>query len=452
MDKFNKIDETFTHYNTKHGLINNVIYGILEDDSGNLWLSSNKGLSKFNPKKGTIRNYTTGDGLQSDQFGGNAYFEDSKGRMYFGGINGFNMFYPDSIKDNPFVPPIVITDFQIFNESVPIGENSPLKRSITETKEITLPYKDNVFSFEFAALHYSSPDANQYAYKMEGFDKKWIYSGTRHYVTYTNLDPGKYVFQVIGSNNDGVWNKKGASVIIIISPPFWRTWWFITLMAIFILSIIGAIIYFRINNILEIERLRLKIAADLHDEIGTRLTEISLLSDMVYHVEVDNTKSFKDSVRNIGGIARSLIESMSDIVWLINPKRDSLYELFLKLKDNYEELLSYKEIYLYINNLNFLEKIRLPMEYRKNVYLIFKEAMNNSIRHSSCTEISINTETSGKLLTITMYDNGKGFDITKKSLGNGTENMRTRAEAIGGSLRIQSKVDEGTMIKFTGKL
>ncbi len=452
LNKFNKRNGTFTHFNERWGLVNNVIYGILEDDSGNLWLSSNKGLSKFNPGNHSIRNYTTGDGLQSDQFGGNAYFKDSNGEMYFGGINGFNMFYPDSIKDNPYKPPIVITDFQIFNESVPIGKNSPLKESISETKSITLPSSDNVFSFEFAALHYSSPGTNQYAYQMIGFDKKMIYSGTRRFVTYTNLDPGRYTFKVIGSNNDGVWNTKGVSLNIIITPPFWKTWWFITLFVVFMLSVIGSIIYFRIRHLLAFERLRVKISADLHDDIGTRLTEISLLSDMVYHVEPDNSNSYKESVKRIGGIARDLIESMSDIVWLINPKRDSLYELFLKLKDNYEELLTYKKIFLYINNLNNLDKVRLPMEYRKNVYLIFKEAMNNSIKHSNCTEISINPQIQAGFLTITLYDNGKGFDLKQETPGSGRGNMLDRAEAIGGKLRIQSKPGEGVMIKFTGRI
>jgi hypothetical protein len=372
--------------------------------------------------------------------------------MYFGGINGFNIFYPDSISDNPFIPPIVITDFQIFNRSVGVGGDSPLHRSITSTTSITLSHDQNVFSFEFAALHFASPQSNTYAYKMEGFDKEWIRSGTRRYVTYTNLDPGKYQFMVIGSNNDGVWNTMGTSVEIIISPPFWKTWWFITFMVLAGLSIAAAIIFFRLRHLLAIERLRLKIASDLHDDIGTRLTEISMLSDIVYHGGAGEQAGFKDSVRNIGGIARELIENMSDIVWLINPKRDSLYELFLKLKDGYEEILSHRQILLHINNLNFMEKISLPMEHRKNIYLIFKEAINNALKHSACSEISINTEVNGRLLTITMYDNGQGFDIHRRSSGNGLENMQQRAQAIGGTVRIQSSAGSGSMIKFTGKI
>jgi ligand-binding sensor domain-containing protein len=452
LNKMDRQRKTFTQYGEKDGLVNNVIYGILEDEKGNLWLSSNKGLSRFDPRTGAVRNYTANDGLQSNQFGGNDHFKDSRGYMYFGGINGFNMFYPDSIKDNPHVPPIVITDFLIFNKSVGVGGDSPLSRSITSTRSITLDHDQNVFSFEFAALHYASPQSNAYAYIMEGFDKEWISAGTRRFVTYTNLDPGRYTFKVTGSNNDGIWNTEGASIEIIISPPYWRTWWFISMVVIGILSVIASVIYIQIRHLLAIERLRLKIASDLHDDIGTRLTEISLLSDMVYHVDADDPKTVKESVRNIGGIARALIENMSDIVWLINPKRDSLYELFLKLKDGYEEILSYRQILLHINDLHSLESVALPMEHRKNIYLIFKEAVNNAVKHSGCTEISINTEVRGRSLTITMYDNGKGFDTAKRRNGNGVDNMQLRAEAIGGTVRIQSSAANGTMIKFTGVL
>ncbi len=452
LNKFDNSRKAFIHYDERSGLVNNVIYGILEDGRGNLWLSSNKGLTRFDPRSGSVRTYTAADGLQSNQFGGNDQFKDDRGYLYFGGINGFNIFYPDSIRDNPHIPPIVITDLQIFNRSVGVGGGSPLQRSITDTKEIVLSHDQNVFSFEFAALHFSSPQSNSYAYIMEGFDKEWTMAGPRRFVTYTNLDPGRYTFRVTGSNNDGIWNTAGASIDIIITPPFWRTWWFITLVVLFILSLIGIIIHVQFRHLLAMERLRLKIASDLHDDIGTRLTEISLLSDMVYHGEPSDPGSMKESVRNIGGIARALIESMGDIVWLINPKRDSLYELFLKLRDTYEEILSYKRILLYINDLRSMESVALPMEHRKNIYLIFKEAINNAIKHSDCTEISINTEVNGRALVITMYDNGKGFDTAERRTGNGVDNMERRAQAVGGTLRIRSTAREGTMIKFTGTI
>jgi hypothetical protein len=153
--------------------------------------------------------------------------------MFFGGMNGFNAFYPDRIQDNRHVPPVVLTGFRMFNEPVraaspddPSGRGSPLRKHISETEEIRLSHRDNVISFEFVALNYSSPERNQYAYKLEGFDEDWVYSDTRHDATYTNLDPGAYLFRVKGSNNDGIWNEEGASIRLIITPPFWATWWF----------------------------------------------------------------------------------------------------------------------------------------------------------------------------------------------------------------------------------
>lgn len=230
LNKFNREKETSAYYMEKDGLPNDLIYAILEDDSGNFWLSTNRGISKFNPNAETFRNYDMRDGLQSNEFITGSCLKSKTGEMFFGGINGFNVFHPVNIRDNTYIPPVVITDFQIFNKSVPIGgyknERSILAKSITETKAIELSYKDRVFSFEFAALHFASPEKNEYAYLMEGFDKNWNYVGNRRFVTYTSLPPGNYVFRVKGSNNDGIWNEKGVSLKINVSPPFWHTWWF----------------------------------------------------------------------------------------------------------------------------------------------------------------------------------------------------------------------------------
>jgi two-component sensor histidine kinase/ligand-binding sensor domain-containing protein len=231
LDKFDIATETFTHYTEKDGLPNNSVVGILGDDEGNLWLSTGKGLSKFNPKTETFRNYDVSDGLQGNEFDGvKAHFKSKTGEMFFGGLNGFNAFYPDQVKDNPHIPPVVITDFKKFNESV------KLDKAISETKELKLSYKDRFFGFEFAALDYTNPQKNQYAYKLEGFDKDWISSGTRRYASYTNLDGGTYTFRVKGSNNDGVWNEEGTSIKIIITPPPWKTWWAYTLYVVALVS------------------------------------------------------------------------------------------------------------------------------------------------------------------------------------------------------------------------
>ncbi|MEQ9482947.1 two-component regulator propeller domain-containing protein [Coleofasciculus sp. F4-SAH-05] len=233
LNKFDIATETFTHYTENDGLPSNSVVGILADDNENLWLSTGNGLSKFNPEAETFRNYDVGDGLQGNEFDGvKAYAKTKDGAMLFGGLNGFNLFYPDQVKDNPHIPPIVITDFRIFDQTV------KLNPAISVAKDIKLSYKDNFFSFEFAALDYTNPKKNQYAYKLEGFDQDWIYSGTRRYASYTNLDPGTYTFRVKGSNNDGVWNEEGTSVAITITPPPWKTGWAYTLYGI---AVFGAI-------------------------------------------------------------------------------------------------------------------------------------------------------------------------------------------------------------------
>lgn len=238
LNLFDKKNGTFTAYTQKDGLADDMIQSILEDKQNNLWLASNGGLTKFNPVTKTITNYHPSDGLQGSEFKANSRFKASDGQMFFGGTNGFNAFYPDSIKYNNFIPPVYLTSFQIFNQQVaPGGKDEPLQQQISEAKEITLSYKQSVFSFEFAALNYTLPEKNEYAYMLEGFDKSWNFSGTKRTATYTNLNAGKYIFKVKGSNNDGVWNEKGTSIQITILPPFWLTWWFKTLV---VLTVIGA--------------------------------------------------------------------------------------------------------------------------------------------------------------------------------------------------------------------
>ncbi len=237
---FNASDSSFRAYTQKDGLPSNIVYGILEDDFNNLWLSTTNGLCKFNPQTGQIKNYYKENGLQSDQFNYNAYLKARDGQMLFGGINGVTAFYPQQIRQNTFVPQVVITDFKIFNKPVPIGGEQPiLTQDISQTRSIKLSHKHSVFSFEFVALNYAIPEQNQYAYKMEGFDSDWNYVGNRRFATYTNLDPGTYTFRVKAANNDGVWNEAGTSIDITIAPPFWKTLWFKIILAVLILLTIN---------------------------------------------------------------------------------------------------------------------------------------------------------------------------------------------------------------------
>ncbi len=234
LNRFDPKTKIFTHYTEKDGLPNNVVYAILEDELGNLWLSTNNGLSKYtqgkegSPKRAWFINYDVHDGLQSNEFNGGSYFRSSSDEMFFGGVNGLNSFFPDSIKVNTYPPEVVITDFRISNQPVEVGPagQSPLQHSISETKEIFLSYQQNIISFEFVALHYVNPSKNKYAFMLEGFEKEWRYTtANRRFADYTNLSPGKYIFKVKASNNNDVWNEKGASIKIVISPPWWKTFW-----------------------------------------------------------------------------------------------------------------------------------------------------------------------------------------------------------------------------------
>ncbi|MCK4980551.1 MAG: histidine kinase, partial [Candidatus Delongbacteria bacterium] len=245
LNKFDRAEEIFISYRLSDGLPNEMVYGLLEDDNGNFWLSTSYGLSRFNPTTEEFRNYDTRDGLQDNVFDFKAYQATNSGEFIFGGVNGLTLFHPDSLVDNTHIPPLILTDFQLFNESVPVGfdknrERTILNNSITVSRELELTYEDKVFSFEFAALDYRSPRKNKYAYQMVGVDPDWVNTdASRRFATYTNLDPGEYTFKVKGSNNDGIWNEEGTSIRIIITPPWWKT----NLAYTFYIFLVGFIVF-----------------------------------------------------------------------------------------------------------------------------------------------------------------------------------------------------------------
>ncbi len=257
LNRFDPKTEKFEYFTEENsGLPNNVIYGVLGDDHGNIWVSSNRGISKYIPSSNTFINYDVDDGLQSKEFNGQACYKNDRGEMFFGGIDGFNIFHPDSIRDNPYEPQIAITDFKLFGQTVNIRENSPLKKHITETNEIKLAHWQNNISFEFVALHYNQPEKNKYSVIMVNYDQAWHSPDPQRSATYTNLEPGEYFFRVRGSNNDGVWNKKGATVRIVIAPPWWKTIWAYTLYVF--LAIALFLISHKIQRIVVVRRERAK--------------------------------------------------------------------------------------------------------------------------------------------------------------------------------------------------
>ncbi len=441
LTSFDRTTKKFKRYSFTDGLTSGVVYGILEDDSKNLWISSDNGIFKLNLKTKKIIRYDIQDGLQSLEFSGGAYLRDKSGIIYFGGINGYNYFDPTKIKINNYIPPIVITSVKVFNEHIK-----------GERKELVLDYKKNFISFEFSSLDYSDPRDNQYSYILEGLQSDWqLTESSARTATYTNLSPGTYVFKVRGSNSDGVWGNNYASIKIVILHPFWQTWWFITLAVILVAAFLYYLSTIRIKNLLAIEKLKSKLAADLHDNIGSGLTEISILSEVASRKNNLGENKSKNELLNISEISRKLVDSMSDIVWVVNPSRDSLHDLIIRLKDTYSELLNSLEISFKTKNLEKLEDVKLPMEVKQNLYLIFKEAINNSIKHSKCKRITLEANLRSDVLEIVLNDDGVGFDESLLSKGNGLKNMENRAAQISGKIKIRSSVNIGTTIRFIGK-
>ena len=254
LSRFDPEAETFTNYfpdqNDPHSIRDSTIHTIYQDDQGTIWIGTNQGLSKFNPEKAKFRNYDARDGLQGNQFRRKAVSRSDDGQLFFGGTNGMNSFYPEKIIDNQYIPPIKLTEFHLFNKPVAIGADSPLTQHINVAEQITLSHDQSVFSFKFAALNFRFSQKNQYAYKMQGFDKDWTYvADNQRFATYTNLDPGEYTFKVKGSNNDGIWNEQGVSIKVVILPPWWKTAWFKTLIAVMLAGLIYATFQWRLRTV-----------------------------------------------------------------------------------------------------------------------------------------------------------------------------------------------------------
>jgi len=275
LNKFNQKTQTFEQFTTNDGLANNEIKCILEDEDGILWLSTNKGISQFDTKSGKSKNYDVSDGLQGNEFNIRSGLKTAESEIVFGGNNGFNVFRSAKLEENLSIPPVIITDFRIFNKPISVGgADSILQKHISETDKITLSYRHVVFSFDFAALNYISPEKNHYAYIMKGFESDWNYVGSNRTATYTNLDPGDYVFTVKASNNDGIWNEEGDSVKIRIEPPFWRTWWAYLIESLLLIVTIAFVAnYFisrqRLRNALRLEHIELEKMYEL-DQMKTQ--------------------------------------------------------------------------------------------------------------------------------------------------------------------------------------
>ncbi len=334
--KLQREKHSFNLYTEEEGLICNTVNGILEDDRGNLWISTGKGLSRFDPVNESFTSYDAASGLQGTEFNTWAYFKSPTGRLYFGGTNGLTSFDPSEIKDNQHIPEMVISDINLLHTNISIGYDSIfgrtiLEKAISETKQIELNYDENIISFEILALDFKNPRGNKYAFMLEGFDKEWTYKdASQRYVTYTNLNPGKYMFRIKGANCDGVWNVAGTSLTLIVRHPWWGTWWAYSLYAFIFLTVFAGSSRFYLNRkvlknqlklehehalkLAEVDRIKSNFFTNVSHEFRTPLTLIMGPSDNI--IKSNSSKEIKKEAetikRNAGRLLR-LINQLLDL-------------------------------------------------------------------------------------------------------------------------------------------
>jgi signal transduction histidine kinase/streptogramin lyase len=453
----------FARYTEREGLSSSTVRCILEDRSGRLWLSTQKGVSRFDPRTETFRNYDVSDGLQSDEFS-TGCFQASDGEMFFGGSNGFNAFLPERVRDDAYVPPVVITNFTIFNRPVRIGAESILKTAVPYVEFLMLPYKDNVFSFEFAALSYANSHKNRYRYRLESFDPGWNQVDSNHRLaTYTNLDPGDYVFRVQGSNSDGVWNEKGVSLRILITPPWWRTNAFRALCLGLLLAMLSAAYRFRMRQVqhafdMTLEARvgeRTRIARELHDTLLQSFHGLLLRFQTASYLLPERPAEAKEKLDNAIEYAARAITEGRDAVQGLRASTVEQNDLALAIKTLGDELATGATAHpppaFRVGVEGYPRHLR-PIV-RDEIYKIAAEALRNSFRHAQAGQVEVEIRYDSDELRLRVRDNGKGIDravLAAQGLEGhyGLRGMPERAALIGGKLAVWSEVSAGTEVEL----
>ncbi len=491
LNRFDRETETFTHYREKDGLPNDVIYGILEDSRGYLWISTNKGLSKFDPRTETFINYDVHDGLQGNEFNGGAFHKSWDGEMFFGGLNGLTAFYPESIQDNTFVPPVVLTLLTQGGEKVDVGQ------AFESVQEVVFHWPNNFFEFEFAALSYTQPEKNQYAYKLEGLKEDWNYIGTRRFGRYTSLPSGTYTLRIKGSNNDGVWNEGGTAITIRIVPPFWGTWWFRGLV---VLVLIGGLVggyRWRVKDVevrsreleaqveqrtaelrqeieqrLQVEEAlrqsemakavaaeRSRLARDLHDVVTQTLFSASLVAEALSTSWERDREEGQQLLKELRQLTQGALAEMRTLLLELRPAALVEADLGDLLRQLAEAAIGREGIPITVT---VEGECSLPSDVHITLYRIAQEALNNVTKHARAGRVtmslrcvlpqSLSQAGEGKTVTLSICDDGCGFDPNGVSSDRlGLSGMRERAQTIGAALRIQSEIGHGTGIEVVWK-
>ena len=481
-------------YDISNILPNNRIHAITQDNKGDIWISSDNGISRLNPEIQSIRNYSKEDGLQGNQFYQQSFLKTREGDLYFGGYNGMNSFNPDSLKDNDFIPPVYITDFQIFNKPVMYAvPGAQFQTNISEAKEITLNHNQSVFSFSFAAISYIHPNKNQYAYIMEGFEKDWNYTdASRRYVTYTNLDPGEYTFRVKASNNDGVWNEKGASLRIIILPPWWSTLWFRLILFSVIIILFTTIIYSRLRQLkkqkillektvavktAELNELNASkdkffsiIAHDLKNPFNTIIGFSELMKESV---KLNDSATFYEYAVMINTAAVQTLRLLENLLEWANSQRGKLS--FNPVPINLNELI--RDEFAMVEEMAIEKNIKLISHVNDTltiiadkdmIRVILRNLITNGVKftHKNGT-VEVTSGTNNNHLEVSVSDTGIGmtredmaklFRIDANLSTRGTENEKGTGlglflckefvEKHGGTIRVESEIGKGSTFKF----
>jgi signal transduction histidine kinase/streptogramin lyase len=481
LNRLDRATQTFAHYTEEHGLPGDTVGCILADADGYLWLGTNKGLSRFDPRGETFRNYGARDGLQEGGLVEGACFQNAHGEMFFGGFQGLNVFDPAQLKPNPHLPPMAITAFKKYNQTV--------STYLPDGAHIQLSYRDDFISFEFVALDYVAPAKNQYAYKMEGLEDDWVYAGTRRYAEYRNLGAGDYVFRVKGSNNDGVWNEEGVALYITVTPPFWETWWFRGLVFLALAGAITGAYRLRVRGIearsRELERQvrlrtaelrqeidqrvrveaalrqsetekaivaeRSRLARDLHDSVTQSLYSLTLLSEaglrLVGAGETERAQGHLTRLRDIGLQA---LKEMRLMVYQLRPGALEQGDLAGALQQRLDavERRAGVDARLVVEG-----DCQLSPQVEEELYYIAQEALNNVLKHAQASKVRVNVCLEGGEVTLEIVDDGQGFDpqAVRDAGGMGLLSMRERAEKLGGTLTLSSAPGAGTKIMLKRK-
>jgi ligand-binding sensor domain-containing protein/two-component sensor histidine kinase len=442
LNHFNTKSKTFAHLPVS----SNLLEGIATDAAGNVWMVTNGHLQRYQPTTQSATTFTLPDLEKSGGISGYCY-KDAEGLLYVGGKNYFIAFDPATVKADQGQPAVFLTDFTIFNTSY---------SHLLGNKTIELSYRQNYFTLEFAAPNYRFAEPVRYAYMLQGADKDWVECGTRNFAPYSNLKGGTYTFKVRASNQPGIWNEQVCSITIVITPPIWQRWWFYLLCAAIVAGGIYAVYRYRINELLKRQAIRNKIAQDLHDNVGSTLSSISVYSQVaqIQH-EMGNKDAMHDVLGKISSASTDMISELSDTVWAINPANDNMQKILQRMESFARPLMAARNIQFAFHYGADISSINLSMEKRKNFYLIFKEIINNAVKYSASTDVTASLELVGNQLRLTVCDNGVGFNKQREidgetgSLsGNGLRNMLHRAREMKALLDIDTAPGQGTAIRL----